>query len=112
MFSPFTQSNYVKLLPGIMMKVVAYGDNSLLCEFHLKKDSTVPLHQHAQEQTGYLVSGKMRFFGGEEFIAEPGSGWSFKGGVMHGVEVLEDSVAIEVFSPIRQDYLELAGIHL
>jgi len=30
---------------------------------------------------------------------------SIPGGVEHGAEVLEDSVAVEVFSPVREDYL-------
>jgi len=88
------------------MKALTFGDNSLLCEFHLQKGSVVPLHQHPQEQTGYLISGRMRFSGNiEEFFVEPGSSWNFKGGVAHAADVLEDSVAIEVFSPVRQDYL-------
>ena len=35
----------------------------------------------------------------------PGDSWSIPGGMPHGAEVLEDSVAIEVFSPVRDDYL-------
>jgi quercetin dioxygenase-like cupin family protein len=54
----------------------------------------------------YLISGRFRFSGDEgDFIVEPGCSWNFKGGLVHGAEVLEDSVAVEIFSPIRQDYL-------
>ena len=99
-------SNFKQLLPGVFMKPLTYGDNSLLCEFQLKQGSIIPAHQHPQEQTGYLISGRLRFSGDEEdFIVEPGCSWNFKGGVVHGAEVLADSVAIEIFSPIRQDYL-------
>ncbi len=88
------------------MKALTFGDNSMLCEFHLKKGSVVPLHQHPQEQTGYLISGRMRFSGENgEFVAGPGSSWSFKGGVNHAADVLEDTVLVEVFSPVRMDYL-------
>ncbi len=93
-------------LPGISMKAMSWGENSLLCQFHLRKGSVVPLHRHPQEQSGYLVSGRMRFSGeAGDFYAEPGSGWTFQGNVAHAAEVLEDSVAVEVFSPVRQDYL-------
>jgi quercetin dioxygenase-like cupin family protein len=99
-------SNYRELGPGVAMKALTWGDNSLLCEFHLKQGAMIPAHHHPQEQTGYLVQGSLRFFGDEgEAVVEPGHGWNFKGGVVHGAEVLLDSVVIEVFSPVRQDYL-------
>jgi len=100
------QSVYKELLPGVFMKVLTVGDQSMLCEFELKQGAVIPAHQHPQEQSGYMVSGKMRFFGDEgETIIEPGCSWNFKGGVVHGVVVLDDSVVVEVFSPVRQDYL-------
>jgi quercetin dioxygenase-like cupin family protein len=99
-------SNFKQILPGVIMKALTYGDNSLLCEFQLKQGSIIPAHQHPHEQTGYLISGRLRFSGDEgDFHADPGSSWSFKGGIIHGVEVLEDSIAVEIFSPIRQEYL-------
>ena len=99
-------SNFKQLLPGVFMKPLTYGENSLLCEFQLKQGSIIPAHQHPQEQSGYLISGRLRFSGDEgDFIVETGSSWNFKGGKIHGAEVLEDSVAIEIFSPVRQDYL-------
>ena len=99
-------TNFKQILPGVFMKALTYGDNSLLCEFQLKQGSIIPAHQHPQEQTGYLISGRLRFSNDEgDFIVETGSSWNFKGGKIHGAEVLEDSVAIEIFSPVRQDYL-------
>jgi quercetin dioxygenase-like cupin family protein len=54
------------------MKALTYGDNSLLCEFQLEQGSIIPAHQHPQEQTGYLISGRLRFSSDEEdFIVEP-----------------------------------------
>jgi len=99
-------SNYKELVPGVFMKPLAYGDKSLLCEFKFLKGAKIPLHQHPHEQTGYLVKGSLRFFGDEgEAVVVPGCSWSFKGGVTHGAESLEETTAIEVFSPVRADYL-------
>ena len=64
----------------------------------------LPRHAHPHEQTGYLVSGRIRFTVGEEsFEAGPGDSWSFGGNVEHSAEILEDTLAIEVFSPVRED---------
>ena len=99
-------SDYRELLPGVFMKALTYGEHTILCEFHLRQGALVPAHQHAQEQTGYLVCGSLRFFGDEgDAIVQTGHSWNFKGGVVHGVEVLADAVVIEVFSPVREDYL-------
>jgi hypothetical protein len=43
--------------------------------------------------------------GAEEYQAQGGDSWCISGGVEHGADILEDSVAIEVFSPVREDYL-------
>lgn len=105
-------SNYRELLPGIFIKTLTYGANSLLCEFRLMQGAVIPAHQHPQEQTGYLVQGSLRFFGDEgEAVVQAGWSWNFKGGVSHGAEALVDCVLIEVFSPVRPDYLprESAG---
>ena len=33
-----------ELLPGIKMKVLTHGDNTLLCEFHLAAGAVIPAH--------------------------------------------------------------------
>lgn len=106
MFTKYTSDGFKKPVAGIEMKTLVYGQNTLLTRFHLKKGALLPLHSHPQEQTGFLVSGKIKFFiGCEEFFAEPGDSWCVGGGLEHKAEILEDSVAIEVFSPLREDYL-------
>jgi quercetin dioxygenase-like cupin family protein len=53
-----------------------------------------------------MISGKLRFVvDGETRDVETGDSWCFKGGVEHSAEALEDSIVIEVFSPVREDYL-------
>jgi quercetin dioxygenase-like cupin family protein len=89
------------------MKTLVHGDKTLLCEFRMKKGSHVPEHAHPHEQTGYMVSGRIKFITGDEsFEALPGDSWCIPGDVMHTADILEDSVIIEVFSPVREDYLD------
>ena len=45
-----------------------------------------------------------REIGTNEFEAKPGDSWCILAGVEHGAVILEDSVAIEGFSPVREDY--------
>jgi quercetin dioxygenase-like cupin family protein len=106
MFYKKSEADYRTALPGVRYKTLAVGEKTHLTEFRLSKGSTIPRHAHPHEQTGYLVSGRMSFIiGGETLDAEPGDGWSIGGNVVHMVDILEDSVVIEVFSPAREDYL-------
>ena len=76
-----------------------------MTEFLLKKDSILTEHSHINEQTGYLVSGKIKLYINNRLkIIMPGDSWSVPSNSKHKGEILEDSVAIEVFSPVRDDY--------
>ncbi len=101
-----SSKGYRPALPGIERKTLAYGQHTLLTEFRMGKGSVLPRHAHPHEQTGYLVSGRMRLTVGRSTIdARPGDSWSIPGKLRHGARILEDTVAIEVFSPVRRDYL-------
>jgi quercetin dioxygenase-like cupin family protein len=105
-FRTGSDDGYLDALPGIRRKTLSYGDASLMSEFRLRAGYSLPIHDHPEEQTGYLVSGRLRLAIGEEtHDVLPGDSWSIPGGVPHGAEVFEDAVAVEVFSPARQDYL-------
>jgi quercetin dioxygenase-like cupin family protein len=100
------QRGYRPALPGIVRKTLVYGERTLLTEFRMRKGSTLPRHAHAQEQTGYLVSGRVRLsIGRRTVVAGPGDSWSIPGHTQHGAAILADSVAVEVFAPVRKDYL-------
>jgi len=106
LFYKKVKTEYRVALEGVSFKTLVHGSKTLLSEFKLKEGSIVPIHSHPNEQTGYMVSGRMKFhIEDQEFIAEPGDSWNIPLNVEHGVDVLEDSTVIEVFSPVREDYL-------
>ena len=91
---------------GIQRKTLAYGEKTLMAEFVLAKGHDLPFHSHPNEQTGYLVKGHLRLtISGETFDVFPGDSWSIPMNIEHGAQTLEDSIAIEVFSPMKLDYL-------
>lgn len=93
-------------IDGIEQKTLVYGRNTLMTEFRLSKGSQLPRHSHPHEQTGYLVAGRIRLFIDDQaFECAPGDSWCIPGGAEHGADTLEDAIAIEVFSPVREDYL-------
>jgi quercetin dioxygenase-like cupin family protein len=66
----------------------------------------VPRHDHPNEQVANVVSGRLRFVvGDEEVVVAAGESISLPGGVPHEVEALEDSLVLDVFSPVREDWV-------
>ena len=106
MFTKHVTNGYKQLLPGIQMRTLVYGEKTLMSEFRMTRGSRLPSHTHAYEQTGYLVSGRIRLtIGFTVFEVTPGDSWSIPLNLIHSAEIMEDSVAVEVFSPVREDYL-------
>ncbi|MFC2084677.1 cupin domain-containing protein [Bacteroidota bacterium] len=99
---------YKFVLEGVSLKNLTHGDKTHLTKVMLDKGAIIPEHKHPNEQTGYLLSGKLKFFSGDQdFIVLPGDSWTFLGDTMHGAEALEDTIVLECFSPAREDYLKL-----
>jgi len=111
MFEKRSDTQYCPVLAGIERKTLVYGEQTLMTEFRLRQGAVLPHHSHPHEQTGCLIKGRIRLFiGPEKYEAQGGDSWCIPGGVEHGADILEDSVAVEVFSPVRDDYVpHLAG---
>ena len=106
MYQKHSGSGYLVVIDGIERKTLAYGEKTLMTEFVLRKGATLPRHAHYHEQTGYLLKGRIRLsVGTEEYDVSQGDSWSIPSGVEHSAEIVEDSHAVEVFAPVREDYL-------
>lgn len=106
MFAKHSSEGYSDPLPGIKMKTLCHGARTLMSEFILGRDAVLPVHAHPHEQTGYLVAGRLALtIGGEPYEVGPGDSWCIPGDTAHGARALEPSVVVEVFSPVREDYL-------
>lgn len=106
MFKPAGDDGYKPVIEKVQLKTLAYGEKTLMAEFKLEAGANLPQHSHPHEQTGYLVSGAMELtIGGKTFPVKPGDSWSIPGEMQHNAVAMKDSVAIEVFHPVREDYL-------
>ena len=106
MFLEKSPTGYLPVLDKIERKTLAYGEKTLMCEFRLQQGALLPRHSHPHEQTGYLIAGRLELtIGSKSRRLEPGGSWCIAGGVEHSAVALEDSLALEVFAPVREDYL-------
>jgi quercetin dioxygenase-like cupin family protein len=95
----------VEMLPGVVRRTLMEGERTMLIEVTLEQGAIVPLHTHSHEQIGYLASGRLLFeVGDERRELAAGDSWLVPSNVPHQVTALEPSVAIDVFSPPREEY--------
>ncbi|NNC56693.1 MAG: cupin domain-containing protein, partial [Woeseiaceae bacterium] len=70
------------------------------------KGAVGEVHAHTHAQVAYVVSGKFEvFISGKKKILGPGDGFYIQPNVDHGAVCLEPGVLIDVFSPVREDFL-------
>ncbi len=106
MFKSSSAGKHTEIVKGVHLRANVYGAHTLLTEVRMEQGAVIPPHSHPHEQTGYLVSGQLEFLvDGERILAEPGDSWNIAGDIEHGATALVDSVVVEVFSPVREDYL-------
>ena len=95
-----------KVTEMISRKVVT-GEREMLGQIYLKKGAIVPMHSHESEQLTYVLQGALRFLiDGEEITVREGEVLHIPSWVPHQAEALDDTFEIDVFSPIRTDWLE------
>jgi quercetin dioxygenase-like cupin family protein len=89
----------------ISQKVVT-GEREMLAQIYLKRGALVPMHAHESEQMTYVLQGALRYVvGGDEIIVREGEVLHIPSNVPHQAEALEDTFELDVFSPIRQDWV-------
>jgi len=82
------------------------GEKITMAQIFLAKDGVVPFHKHENEQFSSVLSGALKFeLEGKELVLRAGEVLHIPSGVPHRVTALEESSALDVFSPVRSDWL-------
>jgi quercetin dioxygenase-like cupin family protein len=91
---------------GIARQMVV-GDKLMICRFRFAPHLVTPEHSHPHEQMSVVMQGRVRFFvEGQERIASPGDVLHFPSGCRHGATMMDEEVVlIDIFTPIREDFL-------
>ncbi len=94
-------------LNALVTRQYVVGTNIMLARIVLKKGAHVPTHQHFHEQMSHVVEGALNFIvAGKEVTVRAGEILSIPPHVPHQVFALEDSVALDIFNPPRQDWID------
>jgi quercetin dioxygenase-like cupin family protein len=101
----------VEMFPGVTRRTLVSGANATLVEIRLEAGAEVPEHTHPHEQAGYLAAGRIAIrlgAAGTDAPRELGKGASYliPGGVPHFVHALEAATLVEVFAPVRAEFVD------
>ncbi len=90
----------------MMSQKIISGEREMLAQIYLKRGALVPVHTHESEQMTYVLQGALRFVvAGEEVIVREGEVLHIPSSTAHQAEALEDTFELDVFSPVRADWL-------
>ncbi len=101
----------IELVPGVSAKFIC-GEKMMFSIVTIEPGAIVPLHSHPHEQCGTVLEGDMMFFLGSMEngqLMKAGDFYIATGGTPHSATTAgnERVVALDIFSPPREDYLEL-----
>jgi len=94
----------VEAVPGICRRTLAWGERAMVLESTFEAGAELQAHSHPHEQITYVVSGELEIrLGDEAHILCPGDSLFVPGGVRHAAAARTESVAVDAFSPPRED---------
>lgn len=89
---------------GILMQSLGPGQNMNALHWNMPDQSVVAMHQHPQEQFGYVIKGGFRMtVAGEEVVLRAGDSYYIPPNAPHTFTALGETEAIDVFNPIRRE---------
>lgn len=92
--------------PGVVRRVLAYTDKLMCVENTFEKGAVGPLHSHPHTQITYVAEGVFSFtIDGETRTVRRGDTLLKEHGVEHGCTCLERGILLDIFTPMRQDFI-------
>ena len=83
------------------------GTQVMVARILMRKGCVVPEHSHHNEQISQILSGSLRFsIEGKEIVLNAGEFLLIPPNVPHAAVALEDTFAIDSFTPPRQDWID------
>jgi quercetin dioxygenase-like cupin family protein len=87
------------------------GDRVMVCRLRIAPHTVTPVHSHPHEQITMVERGRVRYIvDGQELVLKQGDLLHLPSGIAHGATMLEEEVVlIDIFSPVREDFLPVQG---
>jgi quercetin dioxygenase-like cupin family protein len=96
-----------QLSPTFSRQVI-HTEKMTIARVYMKAGCQVPQHQHPNEQVSIIYEGSLQFVfapDGREVVVRAGDALEIPSGLPHAAVALEDTVAMDIFTPPRQDWI-------
>lgn len=92
---------------GVKRKIMAWDERLMVVKVQFEKGGVGNLHQHYHSQITHIESGIFEVeIAGDKKVLSAGDAFFIPPNVIHGAVCLEAGVLIDVFSPMREDFVE------
>lgn len=106
MFVKNEECKITRCEPGVTRKVLTYSEDLMMCEITFEKGAVGNVHSHPHLQITYIAEGKFLFtIDGESREVCKGDSVYMPANSVHGVECLEAGVLVDVFNPMRKEFV-------
>jgi quercetin dioxygenase-like cupin family protein len=96
----------VEQMSPLVTRQAIHASSITIARIGLAKGATVPTHAHINEQVTNVISGRLQvILDGVETVMQGGQTLVIPPNIPHSVVALDDVVAVDIFSPIREDWL-------
>lgn len=93
--------------PGVTRKILSYSNDLMMCEISFEKGAKGNFHSHKHLQITYIAKGSFEFtIDGETKVVKQGDSVYMPSDAVHGVTALEEGILVDVFNPMREDFLK------
>ena len=91
---------------GLKRKIMGYDDKIMLVKVHFDEGGIGYKHEHHHSQVTYVEGGEFEFsIGDETTVVKGGDSVYIPPNVLHGAICTKAGILIDVFSPIREDFM-------
>ncbi len=95
-----------EVMSDVISRRIIAGEKAMVAQVFIAKGGVVPEHQHESEQITYIMEGALKFeLEGREVVVSKGQVLRIPSNVPHRAVALEDTLDLDIFSPIRHDWL-------
>ena len=92
---------------GLQRQLLGFGEKIMMARVSFEQGAVGEVHQHEHAQVSYVESGVFDvYIDGKEQRLQAGDGFYIHPNTDHGAVCREAGVLIDVFSPLREDFLE------
>lgn len=100
-------------LNAFLSRRVVSGERAMVAQISMKKGCVVPEHAHESEQITFVMKGVLQFtIGGQQITVRENELLHIPSNVPHAALAVEECFELDIFSPIRQDWIDKTDAYL